>query len=241
MTILKRFKDIMSSNINNLLDKAEDPAKMVDQILRNLTDDLNKVKSETATIMAEATRSQRQLDECNQEINKLISFAKKAIEAGNDDDARLFLNKKATLTEKQATLQQQVSIINDNAQKMRSMHDKLVKEIADLNQRRAQIKAKVASATMQTRLNEMGSSLNNSTHNMDAFSRMEEKANMMLDKANAISELNATPIDETEALMAKYSSTPSSSVEDELALLKQQSTHAIDDELSALKAELNTI
>ena len=48
MGILKRFKDIMSSNINALLDKAEDPEKMIDQYLRDLQEDLRKVKSETA-------------------------------------------------------------------------------------------------------------------------------------------------------------------------------------------------
>ena len=53
MGILKRFKDIMSSNINALLDKAEDPEKMIDQYLRDLQEDLRKVKSETATVMAE--------------------------------------------------------------------------------------------------------------------------------------------------------------------------------------------
>ena len=45
MGILKRFKDIMSSNINALLDKAEDPEKMIDQYLRDLQEDLRKVKS----------------------------------------------------------------------------------------------------------------------------------------------------------------------------------------------------
>ena len=56
MGILKRFKDIMSSNINALLDKAEDPEKMIDQYLRDHQEDLRKVKSETATVMAEEQR-----------------------------------------------------------------------------------------------------------------------------------------------------------------------------------------
>ncbi len=43
--IMKRFGDIMSANLNALLDKAEDPEKMVDQYLRNLESDLGKVKS----------------------------------------------------------------------------------------------------------------------------------------------------------------------------------------------------
>lgn len=239
MSILKRFKDIMSANINTLLDKAEDPAKMVDQILRNLNDDLNKVKAETASVMAEVARSQRQLDECNQEIEKLMTFAKKAVEAGNDDDARIFLAKKADLAQKQQTLQEQVNLASGNAQKMKQMHDKLISEINGLNQRRSEIKAKVASANMQNRLNDIEGSLNNSTQNMGAFARMEEKANAMLDQANAMAQLNATPVDETTALMEKYNTSSSSTVEDELASLKQQSAPAIEDELSALKNSMN--
>ena len=85
MSILKRFSDIMSSNINSLLDKFEDPAKMIDQVLRNLENDLNKVKAETAGVMADEARVKRQLDECNEEINKMQSYAQRAVKAGNDE------------------------------------------------------------------------------------------------------------------------------------------------------------
>ena len=44
MSILSRFNDIIKANINALLDKAEDPAKMIDQYLREMTDDLAEVK-----------------------------------------------------------------------------------------------------------------------------------------------------------------------------------------------------
>ena len=63
MGILQRFKDIMASNINALLDKAEDPEKMIDQTLRNLTKDLAEVKKETAAVMADEQRCKRELDE----------------------------------------------------------------------------------------------------------------------------------------------------------------------------------
>ena len=65
----------MSSNINALLDKAEDPEKMIDQCLRNLNSDLGKVKSETATIMAEEQRAKRALEECQSEIYNMQTFA----------------------------------------------------------------------------------------------------------------------------------------------------------------------
>ena len=67
MGIIQRFTDIMSANINALLDRAEDPAKMIDQYLRNLQEDLANVKEETATVMAEEKRAARELDECNAE------------------------------------------------------------------------------------------------------------------------------------------------------------------------------
>ena len=79
MGILKRFKDIMSSNINALLDKAEDPEKMIDQYLRDLQEDLRKVKSETATVMAEEQRCKRQLDECDAEIWRTVHLLKKKL------------------------------------------------------------------------------------------------------------------------------------------------------------------
>ena len=83
MGILARFKDIMASNINALLDKMEDPEKMIDQYMRNLESDLGKVKSETAAVMADEKRAKRELDECQAEIDKLQSYAEKAIKAGN--------------------------------------------------------------------------------------------------------------------------------------------------------------
>ena len=52
MGILQRFKDIMASNINALLDKCEDPEKMIDQYMRNLESDLGKVKAETASVLS---------------------------------------------------------------------------------------------------------------------------------------------------------------------------------------------
>ena len=220
MSILRRFSDIMSSNINALLDKAEDPVKMIDQLMRNLNDDLNKVKAETASIMAEETRAKRELDECQSDINKMLDYARRAVDAGSDDDARQFLTKKASLTEKLTALTEKYEAARSNSEKMKEMYNKLTLQIEELNERRSTIKAKMATAKMQERINNMGSSLNNSKSSLDSFSRMEEKANRMLDEANAMAELNSKPSDEIDDLMSKYNS-KSSSIEDELSKLKE--------------------
>ena len=225
MGILSRFKDIMAANINALLDKCEDPEKMIDQYMRNLESDLGKVKAETASVMAEETRCKRELDECNAEIAKYQSYAEKALVAGNEADARAFLEKKQALTAKQATLQQTYNMAADNAAKMRQMHDKLCKDIQALEARRDTIKAKVQAAKAQERINKMGSSINGVGNSLDAFSKMEAKANKMLDQADAMAELNQSQMESNiDNLAAKYDSAPTDA--------------AVDDELAALKASM---
>ena len=217
MGILKRFTDIMTSNINAMLDKAEDPAKMVDQYIRDLEEDLAKVKAETASVMADEARTRRELDACDQEIAKMQKYAEKAVLAGNDGDAKVFLNKKAA---NRPSLEQNYTVAAANATKMRQMHDKLVKDIQSLNARRDAIKAKMQVAKTQERINKLGSSINGAADTMSAFDRMEAKANKMLDTANAMADLNSQAEDaDADALATKYD-TPETEVDDELARLK---------------------
>ena len=221
MGILQRFKDIMSANINALLDKCEDPEKMIDQYLRNLESDLGKVKAETATVMAEETRTKRELDQCTEEINKMQAYAEKALKAGNEADARKFLEKKQGLVAQQATLNQVYEVARDNATKMRQMHDKLQKDIAELEQKKAGIKAKIAAAKATERISQMGGNMSGINNSMSAMSKMEAKADQMLDKANAMAELNMSSMQESvEDLETKYDTADTSAVDDELAALK---------------------
>lgn len=220
MGIISRFRDIMSANINALLDKAEDPAKMIDQYLRDLESDFGKVKAETASVMAEETRCKRALTECNEEIEKMQKYAEKAVMAGNDSDARQFLSKKAQLTEKQAGLQQAYDLAAANASKMKEMHDKLVNDIAELNARKDAIKAKMAVAKTQEKMNKMGASIDGAAETLSAFDRMEAKANKMLDEANAMAELNSGASNDIDSLASKYDEPAATAVDDELAALK---------------------
>ena len=226
MGIISRFKDIMSANINALLDKAEDPEKMIDQYLRDMESDLGKVKAETAAVMAEETRCKRQLDECTAEMDKYQKYAEKAVLAGNDEDAKQFLAKKAQLATQQANLQQAYDVASANATKMRQMHDKLCKDIAELNSRKDSIKAKIAAAKTQEKINKLGASVEGVKGSMSAFDRMEAKADNMLDKANAMADLNSSAEDNSlDDLAAKYDSTSASAP-------------AVDDELEALNAKM---
>ena len=220
MGIIARFRDIMAANINALLDKAEDPEKMIDQLMRDLVDDLADVKKETAGIITEEKRAEREMQECSKEVADLNTYAMKAVQAGNDDDARKFLAEKATLSNKLTGLTEAYQLAHQNADNMRAMHDKLVQDIQELESRKEMIKGKMAVAKTQKKINEMtGSAISSANDSIAAFERMEAKANKMLDEAEAMAELNKGADSKIEDLKSKYASS-NSSIEAELAALK---------------------
>lgn len=224
MGILDRFTTIVKANINELLDKAEDPAKMVDQYLVDLTESLADVKRETAGVMAEEARTKRAADANAEEVSRMEDLAKKALKAGNEGDARVFLAKKQKLETAGAELQKAADAAKANADKMRQMHDKLVSDIEDLKSRRETIKAKMAVAKTQEKVAGYTSGADKAESAIEAFNRMEKKADRMLDTADAMAELNTEPVDDAESLAEKYAGAADSA--------------AVDDELARLKAEM---
>lgn len=220
MGIFDRIGGIIKSNVNDVLDKAEDPAKMVDQTLRDLREDLAEVKKETAGVMAEEKRCKRELDECEQKIAKMLTAAKNAKASGNLDDARTLLVEKQNLENQKAGLKQAYDVAHANAVKVRQAHDKLVADIKEMESRRASIKAKVAVAKTQDHINKVTAGTN-TTSSLEAFDRMEAKANQMLDSANAEAELNAdSESSDADDLANKYvGGTLDADIEAELAKL----------------------
>ncbi len=224
MGILERFTTIVKANINELLDHAEDPAKMIDQYLVDLTESLAEVKQETAGVIAEEKRCRRMVDDNAAEIARMEDLAKKALAAGNEGDARTFLGKKQQLATAGAELEKAYDAANANADKMRQMHDKLVSDIENLKSRRETIKAKVAVAKTQKKVAGFTSGSDRAESAIEAFDRMEAKADRMLDTADAMAELNEEPADEVADLEKKYASAVNDA--------------AVDDDLARLKAEM---
>ena len=222
MSMLSRFADILGANINALLDKAEDPAKMIDQYLVKARKDLADVKQETAAVMAEETSAKRMLDENKAEIAKYQGLAIQALQAGNEGDAKIFLAKKQNLETVGASLETAYAVAHENATKMRQLHDKLTADIAQLEAKKQAIKAKVSIANTQETVNKYTGTADKFDKVMGEFEKMEQKADKMLDIANAKAELEAEPIDEAAAIEAKYQAGMTASVDDELARLKEE-------------------
>lgn len=219
---MSRFADIMKSNINAALDKAEDPSKMIDQTLRDVREDLAKVRKETAGVMAVAKDAERDYDECLKHIEDYTEAAKNALKAGNEDDARVLIGQKNLYKKNLADLKQARAVAMANADKMREMHDKLARDIQALEAKRSSIRAKVATAKAQEHINDVMSGGDRAKASMEKFERMEDKADKMLDAAMAEADLNDGKT-ASDDLLNKYSGSHSDvAVEDELESLKKE-------------------
>ena len=115
------------------------------------------------------------------------------------------------------------AVAKENSDKMRQMYNKLANDIQMLETKRNGIKATVAAAKTQEKMNKISSGSKRSMASLETFDRMEDKANRMLDSAMAEAELSAD-MDAENDLVNKYVSGESSST--------------VDDELAAMKAKL---
>lgn len=220
MGILDRFTTIVKSNVNAMLDKAEDLEKMVDQSLVDMRENLAKVKKNTASVMAEEKRTKGLLDESKTKIERYEVAAKNALIAGNEADAKTLLTQKQAEMANLSKLQRDYEVAKSNADKMRQMYDKLVSDIKELEGRKAEIKAKISIAKAQDSVADAMASVN-SEGSISAFERMSDKADKMLAESEANMELNTdAATSDAEDLANKYAM-GTSDVDDELAKMKE--------------------
>lgn len=219
MGILSRIKEIMSSNINAMLDKAEDPQKMIPQMLREARENLAQVKQETAAVIANETAARRKVEECEASVAKYTQAAENAVKAGNDADALKLLESKNRMLEQLNGLKENYEAAHADSDNVRAVYQKLSNDIANLESRADMIKSKAATAKAREHVNKATTGISN-TSSLEAFDRMEAKVNKQLDTANAAAALDREASSDTDLLSKYASSGVSGSAQDELAALK---------------------
>lgn len=113
MGIFTRFRDIISSNINAMLDKAEDPEKLIRLMIREMEDTLVELKASCAGVMAGAKKIQRRTDEADSRAKGWGSKAELAVNKGREDLAREALVERRRYTDRMTDLEKQ--LIEHNA------------------------------------------------------------------------------------------------------------------------------
>ncbi|MDR1545614.1 MAG: PspA/IM30 family protein [Deltaproteobacteria bacterium] len=128
--VFSRFTDIVSSNINAMLDKAENPVKMLKLIIGEMEDTLVEIKAATAQAMAEQVHLERRRASVAEARDLWLSRAKQAVEKKRDDLARVALLEKRKADEELAAVESQLQELNVIVNKHRDEIDQLEAKIA---------------------------------------------------------------------------------------------------------------
>lgn len=217
MGIFSRFTDIINSNINALLDKAENPEKMVRLIIQEMEDTLVEVRSTSAKTLAERKDLQRRLQRIQEEVKDWEDKATLALTKGREDLAKAALLEKSKVAEQAESIERELDSLNEQLEKLQQETSQLQEKLADAKNRQKAIALRQQSAATRLEVKKQldGGKISDA---MERFERYESK------------------IDSVEAQVEAYDM-GKRSLADEISQLENDSK--VDDELAALKAKLN--
>lgn len=216
MGIFSRFSDIVNANLNALLDKAEDPQKMVRLIIQEMEDTLVEVRSVSAKTLAEKKEIARQLTRLENEVAEWENRAALALNKDREDLARAALLEKSKIQDSIDSLNREIDRVDDHIERLSS-------EIGQLQEKLTDAKARQKSILMRERA---VSSRLNVKRSLDS-SKVDD-ALQKFDRYEA-------KIDDLESQVDAYD-LGKRSLADEFRALENE--NKVDDELAALKARV---
>ena len=184
MSIFTRFKDIVNSNINSLLDKAEDPEKMLRLMISEMEDTVIDLKTTTAARMAEAIRVEKKMEDAKATVRRWQDRAELAIEKGKDDMAREALMEKKHASEAldriSVSLDSLRKAVEEGKEEIRTLDDKIKASKDKLqslqrDQARAQ-ERRDSSVNLNARFEEMENRINRMNAYNDLSKKSEERS-----------------------------------------------------------------
>ncbi|MCC4265120.1 phage shock protein PspA [Oceanimonas baumannii] len=216
MSIFSRMADIINANLNSLLDKAEDPEKMVRLIIQEMEDELVRERSSLARMLAEKKDLLRQIDRHRERVEEWQGKAELALTKQREELARAALLEKKKQSDLLTALEQECSLVEESMEKLADAISRLEAKLGDARARQQAMQLRQQSAQSRINVQERVRRSENSAA-IDKFDRMERK------------------IDELEARADLYSQ--SKGLDQEFAELEVDET--ISKELERLKAKMH--
>ncbi|NHN29285.1 PspA/IM30 family protein [Paenibacillus agricola] len=219
MSIFKRFRDMTMASINDLLDKAEDPVKMLSQFLRDMEQDINEAEVAVAKQIAVEKKFKQQFEEAGQMVDKRDQQAMRALEQNNEDLARRALQDKKEYQIRFDEMKTQYDVAKQNADRLRGQLTEMKSEFGKMKNKKDLLVARAEAAQAQKQINQAMSGFG-TDNAAKGFDRMSEKVLQMEAEAEASNELRSG----------------NRSLDDELNNLDKSS--GVDDDLAELRARM---
>ncbi|GHJ58090.1 phage shock protein A [Nocardioides sp. OK12] len=193
MSLWKRMTLIFRSKANTALDRAEDPRETLDYSYQRQLDLLSKVRRGVADVATSRKRVELQMNQLQQQSDKLQAQAQKAISVDREDLAREALTRKSALSQQIEDLRTQHAQLQGEEEKLTLAQQRLQAKVESFRTRKETIKATYTAAEAQTRINEAMSGIGEEMGDVGlAIQRAEDKTANMQARAGAIDELIAS-------------------------------------------------
>ncbi|WP_168119705.1 PspA/IM30 family protein [Paenibacillus sp. HB172176] len=219
MSLFKRLRDLTLSNVYSLIEKAEDPVKLTDQYIRDMTEDLQDAEKAVASQIALEKKFKKLYEEQDALLQKRNEQAHIAAQEGNIDLARRVLEDKQAVEKKVVEYKEAFAENQLLANNLRQKLDEMRKQLEDMKNKRETLIARYQAAKTQSEINKTMSSFGSGTA-ASGMKRMEEKmlqAEAMAEASNDLASSKGKSLDEEFANLGK-----NKAVEDELAALMKQ-------------------
>ncbi|MBN2511111.1 MAG: PspA/IM30 family protein [Spirochaetales bacterium] len=199
MGFFDRFRRVVKSNLNDMISKAENPEKMLNQIIIDMNQQLIESKKSVASAIADEKRLERQMNQQLQEAAEWDRKARLAVKAGKDDLAKEALLRKQEYYNVGTQYKEQWQIQHESVEKLKSALRQVQQKIDEAQRKKNLLIARSKRAKAQKHIQEtIGSMANNSA--FDAFEKMAAKVDRLEAEADAYEEIeDATKTDDLES------------------------------------------
>ncbi|GAC1503200.1 MAG: PspA/IM30 family protein [Chamaesiphon sp.] len=216
MGLFDRISRVVRSNLNDMVSKAEDPEKILEQSIIDMQEDLVQLRQAVAQAIATQKRSEQQYNKAQTESNSWQQRAQLALQKGDEALAREALVRKKTNSDTAGALKAQIDQQTGQVDTLKRNLIALESKISEAKTKKDMLKARAQAAKANEQLQNTIGSLNTSSA-MGAFERMEEKVLMMEARSQSAAELAGSDLENQFKLLES-----GSDVEDELAMMKAQ-------------------
>lgn len=223
MGIFTKLSTLIKSNINDLINRAENPEKMLNQIILDMRDQLSKAKREVAAAIADERKLRSQLDDEIKQAREWEQRAMLAVKEGRDDLAKQALVRHEEHAQRAQALDQTWRAQAQETEKLKGSLRQLNEKIDEAKRKRNLLIAKQKRAQAQKRIHETMSGLSD-TSAFEAFNRMADKIEESERQTVAAVEVNEALTGDTleTEFMRLESGTGDVGMDDKLLALKQQ-------------------